>query len=225
MARLTVSAERAPSTLSQNAGSQRIPRDVACKAEGMRSRLVVVLPGRGYGPQGAALRFPLLAIEQLGSTESMVIAYPSIPSGTADPTSVLADAVADQVLPVVIETSTDEVVFVAKSLGTQALSGFCERLPPDLSAHAIWMTPLFGIPEVRDRAAASGLRSLIVAGDADPYHDHDGFDLVAAALNASTLLVAGADHSLEVPGDAHASIRALTALTSAVIDFMARGSG
>ena len=191
----------------------------------MRSRLVVVLPGRGYGVQGAALRFPLLAIEQLGSTESMVVAYPSISAGTADPTSVLADAIAEQVLPVVLETSTDEVVFVAKSLGTQALACFCERLPTDLSANAIWMTPLFGVPEIRDRAADSGLRSLIVAGDADPYHDHDGFDLVASVLNASTLLIASADHSLEVPGDAHASIRALTALTSAVIDFMASEAG
>ena len=191
----------------------------------MRSRLVVVLPGSGYGPQGAALRFPLLAIEQMGSAVSTVIAYPQIPSGTADPTSAFADAVAEQVLPMILETSADEVVFVAKSLGTRALAGFSHRLRPDLPATAIWLTPLFGEPEVRDRAAASGLRSLIVAGDADPYHDDAGFDLVASALDASTLLVADADHSLEVPGDAHASVRALAALTTAVIDFMARSPG
>ena len=125
----------------------------------------------------------------------------------------------------VLESSTDEVVFVAKSLGTRALASFSQRLPSALPAQAIWLTPLFAEPEVRDRAAASGLRSLIVAGDVDPYHDDDGFDFVASALDASTLLVADADHSLEVPGDVQASIRAVTALTTAVIDFMSRSHG
>ena len=84
---------------------------------------------------------------------------------------------------------------------------------------AIWLTPLFGAADVRELAAQSGLRSLIVAGDADPYHDADGFEHVARALGASTLIVERADHALEVPGDVGASIDALSALTAAVLDF------
>jgi len=187
----------------------------------MRSRLVVVLPGGGYGPQGAALRFPLLAVEQLGACESIVVAYPSIPAGAVDASSLLANAVAEQVLPAIRETSAEEVLFVAKSLGTRALAGICSLLPSGLSGTALWLTPLFGVPEVRDRAAASGLRSLIVAGSADPYHDRSGFDVVVSALRASTLLVPDADHALEVPGDVHASIRVLSVLTTAVLEFVA----
>ena len=186
----------------------------------MRSRLVLVLPGGGYGPQGAALRFPLLAIEQLGPSDWKLISYPTIPAGTADAFSVLTDAVAEQVLSVIHDAQADEVAFLAKSLGTRALAGISQRIPRHLPARAIWLTPLFGAPEVRDLAAASGLRSLIIAGDADPYHYRDGLDLVATTLDASTLIVAEADHSLEVPGDVHASIRALTAITMAVIEFM-----
>ncbi len=178
-----------------------------------------MLPGGGYGPEGAALRFPLLALEQLGPADSKLISYPTIPAGTADASSVLIDTVAKQVLPVIHESAADEVVFVAKSLGTRALAGVSERLPRNLPASAIWLTPLFGVPEVRDLAAASRLRSLMIAGSADPYHDHDGFEFVARALDASTLLVEEADHSLEIPGDVRASIRALTALTTAVLEF------
>ena len=185
----------------------------------MRTRIVVVLPGGGYGPQGAALRFPLRALEQLGRTDSTVVSYPAVGAGSPDATSVLVDAVADQVLPVIREWRADEVVFLAKSLGTRALAGIAHRLPTDRLVSAIWLTPLFGAADVRELAAQSGLRSLIVAGDADPYHDADGFEHVARALGASTLIVERADHALEVPGDVGASIDALSALTAAVLDF------
>jgi pimeloyl-ACP methyl ester carboxylesterase len=185
----------------------------------MRSRLVVVLPGGGYGPQGAALRFPVLALKQLGPADSRLISYPAVAPRTVDGTASLIDAVAEQVLPMMHECPADEVVFVAKSVGTRALAGISDRLPRNRSAGAIWLTPVFGVPEVRDCAAASGLRSLIVAGDADPYHDLDGFEHVARSLGASTLLIEKADHALEVPGDVRASIRGLTALVTAVLEF------
>lgn len=188
----------------------------------MLSRLVIVLPGGGYGPQGPALRFPVLALEQRGFCESMVVTYPSIPVGTTDTGTLLTDAIAEQVLPTLHGTSADEVVFVAKSLGTRALAGLCSRMPSDRSMAALWLTPLFEVPEVRDRAAASDIRSLIVAGSADPYHDQFGFDSVAAALDASTLLVPDADHALEIPGDVQATIRAMESLSRAVLEFTAR---
>lgn len=184
----------------------------------MGSRLVIVLPGRGYGPQGAALRFPVLALEQLGPIDVELVSYPTVAAGTTGAAALRIDAVLEEVRPLIAGSSADEVVFVAKSLGTQVLAGISSRLPVELPARAIWLTPLFGEPDVRDGAAASGLRSLIVAGDADPYHDPAGFRFVANALGASTLVIANADHSLEVPSDVHASIRALAALTSAVLE-------
>lgn len=118
-----------------------------------------------------------------------------------------------------MRSQADEVVFLAKSLGTRALAGIADRLARNRLASAIWLTPLFGVPEVRELAAGSGMRSLIVAGDVDPYHDPDGFQQVASALCASTLIVEHADHALEIPGDVRASIGALTALTAAVLGF------
>ena len=92
-----------------------------------------------------------------------------------------------------MRSQADEGVFLAKSLGTRALAGIADRLARNRLASAIWLTPLFGVPEVRELAAGSGMRSLIVAGDVDPYHDPDGFQQVASALCASTLIVEHAD--------------------------------
>ena len=108
--------------------------------------------------------------------------------------------------------------------------GVCERRSPrnhpwqhpkDRTMSAIWLTPLFGVPEIRDRAATSGLRSLIVAGSVDPYHDPAGLDAVASALAASTLVVPNADHALEVRGDVLGTLHAMHSLTRAVLEFAA----
>ena len=41
----------------------------------MTSWVVLVLPGGGYGPLGAALRIPVLALEGAGA-EAVVVSYP-----------------------------------------------------------------------------------------------------------------------------------------------------
>ncbi len=182
-------------------------------------RLVVVLPGGGYGPLGPALRFPVLALEQLGPCEPLVVAYPAIPTGAPDASALLAAAVADQVLPAIRASTADHVTIVAKSLGTRALAGIASKLPIDRAIAAICLTPLFGAADVRDGAAGAGLPSLLVAGTSDPYHDQHGFDTVADTLDARTLLIPNADHGLETQGDVHATIRSMHVLAQATLDF------
>lgn len=185
----------------------------------VRHRLVVVLPGGGYGPLGPALRFPVLALEQLGPCEALVVAYPTIPTGAPDASALLATAVADQVLPAISASNADDVTIVAKSLGTRALAGIASKLPIDRAIAAIWLTPLFGATAVRDGAASSRLPSLLVAGSSDPYHDQHGFNTVADTLNARTLIIPNADHGLETQGDVHATIRSMHDLAQATLDF------
>lgn len=131
----------------------------------------------------------------------------------------LATVVSEQVLAAMRRSTDADVVIIAKSLGTRALAAIASSLPPDRHISAVWLTPLFGMDDVRSAAAQSGLRSLIVAGTADPYHDQSGFDAVRDALSADALLIPHADHSLEVPGDVFATLQAMQALTSAVLDF------
>ena len=180
---------------------------------------MVVLPGRGYAAAGPVLRFPVLALEQLGPCETFVVAYPTILTGADNASALLAAAVADQRLSAIGSTTAAEVTIVAKSLGTEVLAAIAQQLPMDRALSALWLTPLFGLAGVRSGAAHSGLRSLLVAGSSDPYHDAAGFDAVADALDARTLILPNADHGLETSCDVLATIRNMHDLAQATLDF------
>lgn len=181
----------------------------------------MVLPGGGYGPLGPALRFPILACRHISDGPTIEVTYPQ--TREDDPIStrieLLNTAVTQQVHAALEQSPTATVVVIAKSLGTRVLAAIAPTLPRERRILAVWLTPLFGVEDVRAAAMRAGLRSLIVAGTADPYHDQVGFDAVSHALNADTLLIPGADHCLEVPGDVFATLEAMKALSSAVLDF------
>jgi hypothetical protein len=172
----------------------------------MASPLTVVLPGRGYNALGPCIRFPVLALEDLGAV-TRVVTYGS----TIDETRLgLAEAMAGD---------WSSITFVAKSLGTRILAALGPLLRPSIPARAIWLTPLFFDEEVRAGAVATGWPALIVAGLADEAHDPEGHVRVVAALGASELLIDRGDHGLEVPGDVMATLRSMHDLVAAVRAF------
>jgi hypothetical protein len=187
----------------------------------MAESLIVVLPGGGYGPLGPALRFPIIACRQISDGPTIEVTYPQTREDTPIATriEVMNAAVSQQVNAAMEQSPAANVVIVAKSLGTRALAAIATTLPRDRQIAAVWLTPLFGAEDVRTAAMRAGLQSLIVAGTADPYHDQVGFDSVSTALDADTLLIPGADHSLEIPGDVFATLEAMRSLSSAVLDF------
>jgi pimeloyl-ACP methyl ester carboxylesterase len=180
-------------------------------------RLTIVLPGAGYGPIGAAIRLPCLALEDAGA-ESVAVAYPPLVPSRPPLDEIIAHA-ADQVARILEEHSPLRVTVVAKSLGTVVLAAADLSLPT--ATEAIWLTPLFGDETVRAQAEQRGLRSLLVAGSADSAHDAEGHERVRAALGAESLLIAGANHALEVPGDVRATLDGLRQLVDAVERFAA----
>ncbi len=185
----------------------------------MPGHLAILLPGRGYGPLGPALRLPRLAVEQAGA-EVLEIQYPFVPAG--DDPGEWADlyrSVAEQVDTALSLTRPAQVTFIAKSLGTVVLASLPgERLLLPL-VRAIWLTPIFGLESVRLGAIAKGWPSLLVAGEADQLHAPEHHDAVADALLAESLVLPRADHSLEVPGDVMATLDGLRALSEKVLAF------
>lgn len=213
---------RLPSCLTSNtvplpAAAAHIGRD---KNGRVPAHLAIVLPGRGYGPLGPALRLPRLAVEQSGA-EVLEIQYPMVPPAD-DPEAwgSLYRSVGDQVDAALSEMSPSRVTFIAKSLGTVVLASLSvERsLPPSVSA--IWLTPIFGREAVRTGAVGKHWPSLLVAGEADQMHEPEHHAGVAAALAAGSLVLPRADHSLEVPGDVMATLEGFRALTETVLEFV-----
>ena len=71
---------------------------------------------------------------------------------------------------------------------------------------------------------ADGPHLLVVSGDADRWYDPAGTTAVVGATGGSSLVIAGANHSLEVEGDVLATIEGFRRLAEAVLAFMADGS-
>ena len=189
--------------------------------------VALVLPGRAYGIRQPVLRYPSLVLEQRGATVG-VVDYPDL--GTSDPQLPSGEDAwrrfDEQVTRTVrrLVEGAERVTVIAKSLGTRALAGLVpDVLPADTSA--IWLTPLFGQPEVEEAATSRPWRSMFVFGTADFAHDPAAQARVTARTGGVEVAIDGGDHALEVPGDAVASAQAIVSLTDAVLRFSATVDG
>lgn len=182
--------------------------------------LALVLPGRGYGAWGPALRLPRLAVEEAGA-EVVEIVYPFVPAPDDRQAwdGLYAD-VGDQIQTAIREAVPSRVTFIAKSLGTVVLAALDDRAAIPPSVEAIWLTPIFGLEPVRRGAVTKGWPSLLVAGAADGMHEPEHHAAVTEALGAASLILPRADHLLEVPGDVMATLDGFRALTEQIVDFV-----
>lgn len=105
----------------------------------MNGHLAILLPGRGYGALGPALRLPRLAVEQSGA-EVVEIDYGSVPAAD-DPESWerLYVSVAEQIGTAVSERNPSQLTFIAKSLGTIVLASLPAEVPLPSSVRAVWL--------------------------------------------------------------------------------------
>lgn len=180
--------------------------------------LLLTLSGRAYPVDGPAVLVPRRAIAQADDVVEHVVAYP--PSAATPPKGPapreLLDPVQEQLDRAIATHPGRRVVYLAKSLGGTLLSQLVNPAPDAL---AIWLTPLLGRDYVREGIVGHGLRSLVVAGGADTHHEPAAHDAVVDALRCSSLVLADADHDLEVAGDVEATLERWRQLARAVIDF------
>lgn len=90
------------------------------------------------------------------------------------------------------------ITLVGKSLGTIALAALATSGELRGRVEAAWLTPILKRPELTSRLRAWNGRSLIVAGDADPHFDRDTLAELEGQGDITSVIMPGADHSLEV---------------------------
>lgn len=119
------------------------------------------------------------------------------------------------------ERPYERITLVGKSLGTLAMSQLLTEEVALAGAAAVWLTPLVRLPRVRERIARWGGRSLFVIGSADAHYDPAALKEVEQATGGESVIVEGADHSMEIPGDMARSLEALQQVMRAIERFMA----
>jgi len=101
------------------------------------------------------------------------------------------------------------VTLVGKSLGTLAM-GYLLTEDARLSrARCVWLTPLIRDDRLRAQMRRASGHSLFVIGTADSHYDPGYLEEVQLASGGESVVIQGADHSLEIEGDTVGSIRAV----------------
>ena len=192
----------------------------------MASHLAVVLPGGNNDPWSPSVLLPALALEAAGATVER-ISYERPATGLAlglDESAEFNGAVVQHVGEILERPQPAKVTFVAKSRGTLFLAALDEAVVP-CEIEAVWITtPLVGVDYVGRGIIDKKWRSLLVAGQADPYHDARIHAEICSAIGAVELVIPGANHGLFVDGNAIATADGWRKLAEASVDF-ARAEG
>lgn len=113
------------------------------------------------------------------------------------------------------------LILIGKSIGTLVLASLISQDLPT-NTQIIWLTPLLRRPELVKFAQRSSYASLYLLGSSDPNYDPTALKRIQGATGASIRVFDGANHSLEIPGQIHASLQIITELLESIGDFLDR---
>lgn len=189
--------------------------------------LAVTFPGRGYRATMPLLYYTEhLLIEAGAEVLRLETAYDLIPEFdeldwnqrwawlTVD-----AEAAARVALA---QRPYQQVTLVGKSLGTLLMGHLLTIVPQLAAAECIWLTPLVQHDQLRGQIEQSKPRSFFAAGTEDRFHDPQLLAGLEKATGGQSVIVEGAVHSLDIPGDTLASVRALERIMAGVKRFIER---
>lgn len=187
---------------------------VFLQAEGGSDALALLFPGYGYRASMPLLHYAERALLWRGADVlRLELAYDTDPAfGQAEPAARRARIRADAeraAHAALARADYRRIVLVGKSMGTLALADLVGGI---LSGHApacAWLTPLLNDERLREAALEQRPPSLFAIGTADPLHDARTLGDLVAATRGRAVVVEGADHSLDVPGDMAATLHAL----------------
>ncbi len=190
--------------------------------------LAVVFPGVAYTCDMPLLYYPTLLLRQRDADVLQLHPDYASPAYRSLPTEERArwrENDAEKGLGAALAQGQYEVlILVGKSIGTLALA---HLVGSDLTPKpmTIWLTPLLRQPQLVQAAIRFEGPALYIAGSADHTYEAGALARIQEATGAEALVIDGADHSLEIPGDAHGSLRALGEVLQRIDDFLRRHTG
>lgn len=187
--------------------------------------VAILFPGVGYTVHMPLLYYPMRELLANGADVLQIatVYAKQADYGRLSPTDrlrwVFGDATA-ACRAALAQRAYGQITLVGKSLGTLAM-GFLLTTEKALThAQAVWLTPLLWNDILRSQIQQAKPRSLFVVGTADPHYNPRGLTDVTAATGGDTVVIDGADHSLELEGDVVASLKAMARVVRALQTFL-----
>ena len=189
-------------------------------------RLGIVLPGLGYNCDMPLLYYPTKLLLARGADvlqlrpDYNTLEFQSLP-GEERARRAGADALAALRVGLA-QRDYAQVILVGKSIGTMALAHLVSTEARLANAVTVWLTPVFRGRRVVEAAMQLEGPALFVAGTADNIFDAEAMSKVREATGADVLIVEGADHSMEIPGDVLRSLGVQDQVIHAIAEFFDR---
>ena len=189
--------------------------------------LAILYPGLGYNASMPLLYYPAQLLMARGADVLRVeTTYSRRPdflalSEAGQELWLKADALAACQVGLA-QARYERVTLVGKSIGTLAM-GYVLAAWPDLPGlECIWLTPLLRNRTLRERFHQVRQRALLIIGAADSHYRPELLTEALAATGGESLVIPGADHSLELRGDLPGSLRELQKIIAAIDSFLER---
>lgn len=178
---------------------------------GKTSRLAVIFPGVGYHADLPVLYYPAMQLFAAGmDVLRLEFRYSDIPGFFQLPDDeIYARLNADGRAAIKTGLSGkqyERLILAGKSLGTMTAAALLEQEPVLPVSLCLWLTPILGDRRIRRQLETNPLPGLVAIGTADHYYDPAVLSRLQARSNLRILEFPGADHSLEVEGDAIRSV-------------------
>jgi len=190
------------------------------------TKLGIIFPGLGYNCDMPLLYYPTkLLLARGAEVLQLCPAYntPEFQSLPGEERTRRAFADASAALRVgLAQRDYSQIVLVGKSIGTMALAHLVSAEARLANAVTVWLTPVFRGRRVAEAAMQFKGPALFVAGTGDSIFDAEAMSQVQEATRAEALIVQGADHSMEIPGDPLRSLGVLDQVARAIGEFFDR---
>lgn len=207
-----------------NGAGGRPLSNLLLKQEGQAGSLALLFPGLNYSCDMPLLYYPARMLAARGADVLMLdTAYGRSSEFAALDAAgklewVRADAQAALDAALGLHSYT-RITLVGKSIGTRALAELAAD-PRLKQARMVWLTPLLNDARLVEQIRMGGQCGLFVAGGADSFYLPDVLQELAGSTCGRTLVLAGADHSLEVAGQFWVGLRYLTELLETLEQFL-----
>ena len=174
-------------------------------------KLAVIFPGLGYGAFMPVLYYPGLVMRSAGADVLHVEYNYNSPVFQALSSMEQYQRIAHDCTAAYRAAEAQHAysyfTLIGKSLGTLALGHLLATGPTLRHADWIWLTPLLRNQALRQQICSVPHHALFVIGTADQHYDAGLLAEIEQAVGGESLVVEGANHSLEIPGNPLASIQ------------------